>query len=96
VVWALVGFSDILAAFNERSLRMQAFEPIAHVHIGINGRWGFRMHGARRYLRRFDTRSEAVRYGRAVAKRKGLLLVIHTTDGEVHSEIKPPKIRPKK
>ena len=66
------------------------------VLISVRGRWGVARHGARRALRRFDTRSDAIRYGRALAKRKGIILYINDETGHPRSEYRPPGLRAKK
>ena len=59
--------------------------------IYLGKRWGFRKVHARRFSRLFDTRAQAIRYGKAIVKRDGWVLSIHREDGTPHSEVQPGK-----
>jgi len=65
-------------------------EKTAYV-IYLGKQWGFRKVNARRFSRLFDTRAQAIRYGKAIAKRDGWVLSIHREDGMPHSEFQPGK-----
>jgi hypothetical protein len=71
-------------------------EISAHVLINIGGRWGFWKPPAKRNSKLFASRRDAVRYGRAMARRDGITVYIHNTDGTVHSVVEPPKGTAKK
>ena len=71
-------------------------ETFAMVFISVQGRWGVGRHRGRRALRRFDTRAEAIRYGRALAKREGIVLYINDESGQPRSEYRPPSKPAKK
>lgn len=60
--------------------------------ISRGKQWAFVASRARRVTRLFDTRAEAIRYGRARAKRDGMRLSVHGPDGMPVSEYWPPGV----
>lgn len=52
-----------------------------HVIASIQGGWSVRKTGSERAEKNFDTKDEAVRYGRKVARERNGELVIHRRDG---------------
>ncbi len=53
------------------------------VHVSPNeDRWGVRKELAKRNLKSFDTKEEAVDYARELAKREELELIIHKKNGQ--------------
>lgn len=68
-----------------------------HVVPSPNGGWSVRKTGASRASKVFDTQSEAVGYGKALAKKEKSELYIHRRDGTIRqrdsygSDPAPPK-----
>jgi Uncharacterized protein conserved in bacteria (DUF2188) len=67
-----------------------------HVIASINGGWSVRKTGSERAEKTFDTKDEAVRYGRKLARARSSDLVIHRRDGLVsertsYGDPNPPK-----
>jgi len=56
-----------------------------HVVPSMSGGWAVRNSDSFRASRVFDTRSEAVAFGRQVAKKEATELFIHRRDGTVQS-----------
>ncbi len=54
-----------------------------HVLPGLNGGWVVRKRGSKRAARLFNTRVEAVDYGREISMKQKSELVIHQRDGTV-------------
>jgi hypothetical protein len=54
-----------------------------HVIAAIGGGWSVRRTGSGRAEKTFDTKMEAVRYGRKVARERSTALVIHNRDGMI-------------
>jgi len=54
-----------------------------HVIASIRGGWSVRKTGSKRAEKKFETKGEAVRYGRRVARARNTELVIHREDGLV-------------
>ncbi len=68
----------------ERTMHIRPISPnTRHVMPAMNGGWVVRNHGAKRATKRFDTKGEAVSWGRSLSKRQGGELVIHREDGTV-------------
>ena len=68
-----------------------------HVIASINGGWSVRKTGSGRAEKTFNTKDEAVKYGRKIAQARSTDLVIHRRDGLVSernsygSDPHPPK-----
>lgn len=56
-----------------------------HVVYHPGGGWSVLRNGARRATRTFRTRNDAITYGRGLARKAGVELVIHREDGTVAS-----------
>jgi Uncharacterized protein conserved in bacteria (DUF2188) len=54
-----------------------------HVIASVGGGWSVRRSGSDRAEKTFETKEEAVRYGRKVARARSSDLVIHRKDGLV-------------
>jgi hypothetical protein len=54
-----------------------------HVVPSTRGNWSIRKEGSGRAEKVFDTKHDAITYGREVAKRLGVDLVIHGRDGRI-------------
>ena len=57
-----------------------------HVVPSPSGGWAVRNTGATRASRTFDTQTEAVKYGRTVAKKEHSELYIHGRDGTIKNK----------
>ena len=57
--------------------------PNTHVIAALRGGWNVRKTGSRRAEKTFETKLEAVQYGRKVARARKTQLVIHREDGLV-------------
>lgn len=53
------------------------------VHTNMDGGWSVRRHGSRRSIRKFATKSEAVRLARKIARKWKADFVIHGHDASV-------------
>lgn len=60
-----------------------AKEKSLHVVPGFNGGWVVRKYGSRRPTKRFDSKQQAVAWGRALSQRHETEFVIHRPDGTV-------------
>jgi Uncharacterized protein conserved in bacteria (DUF2188) len=61
----------------------------AKVYQNFYGRWSFQKTNAARASKLFKSRRDAIRHGRAVAKRLGITLYIFNWDATVHSVVRP-------
>ncbi|MEM9558501.1 MAG: DUF2188 domain-containing protein [Acidobacteriota bacterium] len=57
-----------------------------HVAPSMEGGWNVRRGRARKATRHFETREEAISFGRELSKRQGAALYIHREDGLVQSK----------
>lgn len=55
-----------------------------HVVPDSNGGWNVKKGGSERASRHFDTKKDAVDYGRGVSRNQKSELVIHKKDGKIH------------
>ena len=58
---------------------------VHHVVPNPSGGWSVTRGGATRASRRFETKEEAISWGRSLSKRKGTVFAIHKRDGTVQS-----------
>jgi len=57
-----------------------------HVVPAPSGGWSVKRSGAERASRRFDSKEEAVSWGRAVSKTQGTAFFIHRRDGTIQQK----------
>jgi hypothetical protein len=63
------------------------------VYVGFMGKqWAFWKEDARRVSKLFCSRADAIKYGRAIARRDGVRLSIHGKDGMPQSSYEPAKL----
>ncbi len=60
-----------------------------HVILDPRGGWSVRKGGARRASRHFETKEDAVIWGKGVSRRQGTEFVIHRRDGTVEEKDRP-------
>jgi len=63
-------------------------KKVQHVMPNIDEGWSVYRSGSSRASRIFDTKKEAVKYGRVIAKSQGSTLVIHSKDGRIEESKK--------
>lgn len=54
----------------------------------IGGGWSVRKGGAKRSLRKFNTKLPAINYAKTIAKKEGLSLYIHKRDGRTQARFR--------
>lgn len=68
-----------------------------HVVPSATGGWSVRASGAARATKTFETQAAAIQHGKALAKKDGVELYIHRSDGTIRernsygSDPRPPK-----
>jgi hypothetical protein len=58
-----------------------------HVVLDPDGGWSVVKGGSTHATRRFDTKKEAVSYGRKVSKAEGSEFYVHDSDGMIRSKV---------
>ena len=59
---------------------------IHHVLRSLDGGWSVWREGAKRASKRFDSKKEAVLWGRSISQKQGTDFVIHRQDGKVQEK----------
>lgn len=54
-----------------------------HIVTGKNGGWSVKRSGSQRAFKRFETKKEAVKYGRQLSKERKSEFIIHRKDGTI-------------
>lgn len=62
---------------------MAARAEIHHVLRSLDGGWSVWREGAKRASKRFDSKKEAVSWGRTISQKQGTEFVVHRQDGTV-------------
>ena len=67
--------------------------PALHVTPHVKGGWRVTMSGSARAIYVCSTKADAVKHGRALAKRDVAPLFIHRCDGTIQTKVQPSQSR---